>query len=743
MSEQILFTLYAIPGDEIIEENGARKTTLTFYAPNIRQARAMGSLKFLEQYPDADDEKFEIYVCETIKTTVHGAVDVWNETVLDEYDWDAEEKIMFRMEGTSEPVDFEKLSQTMKVAVLVKYMTTDITANMLPAALELTQDEANTFPGHIVEAITRTQSVASMYPERIMEAIKYVVEKCPTTKKWPEIKAQLTNWKNSLEDKPRAAPQDNGKAPGSGDPDRFALIIAFLVMGINPAKAGAKDVSNAKHIKDSRDAAWVAWHTTLVGIPGIFDLPESELYQLTLEGMKDLSLIKNNEARLAYVHKHFAGHELLPDYVPEVISIESEADTAEQEQEQEQEQETVTERQGPFYYRTPAGEVSRANKLAKLEAVIAQGCEEITREQYNELKNQPSRDDVSRQLAAQRGDYVEGISDPNDPRWVKTGEVKSLGNGIYSFNEMVNEPPKNPSQEVTPEVSEPSDDFRSVGARLEKDMDSKDSEARDNLTIWRSVMRTDPRFTKQLSGTGFEGTSINPEYMIMRATEIFGPIGNHWGYEILEDRMIPGAPFSEAIYDDKKFIGNRMLRDGDGTLLFEQNHSIKIRLWYRAKNGEGEVFVYGATPYMYKTKHGIKCDGEAQKKSLTDAIKKGLSLLGFSADVWLGLYDLPEYIAENSIEFDIKNASDKAEDVTRLRKELDEKFKLNTESMRSAVTPNEVSGIASSLTRVMGVHLKAAREKADHDYAKYLEGRLHRLEEIKVECLQKLKGDAA
>lgn len=207
--------------------------------------------------------------------------------------------------------------------------------------------------------------------------------------------------------------------------------------------------------------------------------------------------------------------------------------------------------------------------------------------------------------------------------------------------------------------------------------------------------------------------------------------------------MIPGVPFSEAIYEDKKFIGNRMLRDGDGTLLFEQNHSIKIRLWYRAKNGEGEVFVFGATPYMYKTKHGIKCDGEAQKKSLTDAIKKGLSLLGFSADVWLGLYDLPEYIAENSIEFDIKNASDKAEDVTRLRKELDEKFKLNTESMRSAVTPNEVSDIASSLTRVMAVHLKAAREKADHDYAKYLEGRLHRLEEIKVECLQKLKGDAA
>ncbi|WP_049053824.1 hypothetical protein [Klebsiella aerogenes] len=146
---------------------------------------------------------------------------------------------------------------------------------------------------------------------------------------------------------------------------------------------------------------------------------------------------------------------------------------------------------------------------------------------------------------------------------------------------------------------------------------------------------------------------------------------------------------------------------------------------------------------MFKTKHGIKCDGEAQKKSLTDALKKALSLLGFSADVWLGLYDTPEYQKENTIEFDIRNASDKAEDVTRLRKELDEKFKLNTESMRTAVTRNEVSGIASSLTRVMGVHLNSARSKGDNEYAKYLEGRLHRLEEVKAECLAKLQEKAA
>lgn len=94
----------------------------------------------------------------------------------------------------------------------------------------------------------------------------------------------------------------------------------------------------------------------------------------------------------------------------------------------------------------------------------------------------------------------------------------------------------------------------------------------------------------------------------------------------------------------------------------KQRKDQRIRLWYETENHDGSAISYGATPYMYKTKHGIKCDGEAQKKSLTDAIKKALSMLGFSADVWLGMYDRPEYVAEVGVEFGIKTASAKAED---------------------------------------------------------------------------------
>lgn len=54
--------------------------------------------------------------------------------------------------------------------------------------------------------------------------------------------------------------------------------------------------------------------------------------------------------------------------------------------------------------------------------------------------------DVGKQLAAARGEYVEGISDPNDPKWLKTETsqpaaepalVKNVGNGIFDVTALI------------------------------------------------------------------------------------------------------------------------------------------------------------------------------------------------------------------------------------------------------------------------------------------------------------------
>ncbi|WP_272692716.1 hypothetical protein [Providencia sp. PROV164] len=327
---------------------------------------------------------------------------------------------------------------------------------------------------------------------------------------------------------------------------------------------------------------------------------------------------------------------------------------------------------------------------------------------------------------------------PEQP--AKTGKPKRTSKKKYTPAKVEKEP--EPVVIETPAIAAPvateQDDFEQRAAVLDEVLNSGNT---NHLNIWKQVQRTDSRFTKPLDGMGFVGTSINSTYMFMRATEIFGPIGEGWGYEIIEEKMIDGKPLVEPVLDaHHKQVAMRFLRDGDGTLLFEQNHSIKIRFWYIIE-GEtrGEFESYGATPYRYQTKQGIRTDSEVIKKSLTDSIKKALSMLGFSSDVFMGMHDNPEYVASNKLEYEIKAASDNAEDATRIRKELDEKFTRHTETMRSAVTPNELRGITSTLTREISTHAKLAKQRGDSEYEKYLNGRLRRLNEIEKECLDQLK----
>lgn len=54
---------------------------------------------------------------------------------------------------------------------------------------------------------------------------------------------------------------------------------------------------------------------------------------------------------------------------------------------------------------------------------------------------QKKRPDANQVLAAERGEYVEGISDPSDPKWItedltkpKQPEVSNMGNGVFSIN---------------------------------------------------------------------------------------------------------------------------------------------------------------------------------------------------------------------------------------------------------------------------------------------------------------------
>lgn len=158
----------------------------------------------------------------------------------------------------------------------------------------------------------------------------------------------------------------------------------------------------------------------------------------------------------------------------------------------------------------------------------------------------------------------------------------------------------------------------------------------DNTALWQAVEKTDPNFTKSFTrGGGFKGTATNATYLARKATERFGPCGIGWGVEVLDEEIIEGAP---------------LLHEGV-VVAHDRIHKVRARLWYDFGGKRGQVEQFGQTQMVGKNSKGYYTDEEAPKKSLTDAMSKCLSLLGFSADIHMGLYDDNKYVAGLQAEF--------------------------------------------------------------------------------------------
>ena len=192
----------------------------------------------------------------------------------------------------------------------------------------------------------------------------------------------------------------------------------------------------------------------------------------------------------------------------------------------------------------------------------------------------------------------------------------------------------------------------------------------DGLELWRKVEKTDPGHTKQFSGKGgFKGTAISPMWLIKRATELWGPMGWKWGVRVIDQQVL----------------------DGDGT---EKLHVVMAEVFYPMPDGStGAVPCFGQTILCGRRKEGaFYLDEEAPKKSLTDALTKGLSWLGFAADVHMGLYDDVKYVNQVAKDFEEqerqKQAADARERHEKMKKEaaavLDGAAKQGTRALQTA-----------------------------------------------------------
>ncbi|EPS3712711.1 3'-5' exoribonuclease domain-containing protein, partial [Escherichia coli] len=404
---------------------------------------------------------------------------------------------------------FDKLSLEVQNAVLVKFGTCEnITVDMAIDAQELLQEDVATFDGHIVEALMKTPEINAMYPERKLFAIGWVKHKCKPGTKWPEIQAELRNWKKrqdaerketgkytSVVDLARAkANRQHTENPAEKIPPVTAAIhreykqtwktldreLAYYLWP-GDADAGNIDGSILRWAKNeviARDREdWKRISASMRKQPDALRYSRQTIFGLVRE--RPIDIHKDPVALNKYITEYLttkgvfedegrnqSATDTLSSPVPETDAVE----TAIQDNEKTEckvEVESSVEREGPFYFlfSDKDGEkYGRANKLSGLNKALAAGATEITKEEYFARKNgtysgsqqntgasdtiaQPepvkvtadevnkimqaaniSQPDADKLLAVSRGEFVAGISDPNDPKWVKEIETRDSVN---------------------------------------------------------------------------------------------------------------------------------------------------------------------------------------------------------------------------------------------------------------------------------------------------------------------------
>lgn len=223
----------------------------------------------------------------------------------------------------------------------------------------------------------------------------------------------------------------------------------------------------------------------------------------------------------------------------------------------------------------------------------------------------------------------------------------------------------------------------------------------DHLKLWREVDTTPTTAIKlDQNVDGQSITTLDAMYVIEQATKLFGPMGIGWGYRIEDERYDIGAPILGA---KGELIAN------------EQTHTIRLALWYRWNGERGEVTQFGHTRAVYRTGTGKwKTDGEAPKKSVTDAIKKCLSLLGFAADVYYGKFDKKDYIDAQQTATRLAVAEDQDAELERCRDEYREWLRRESDTLRNKIPhPKSISLAAERVLERIADKASMARMEPD------------------------------
>ena len=140
----------------------------------------------------------------------------------------------------------------------------------------------------------------------------------------------------------------------------------------------------------------------------------------------------------------------------------------------------------------------------------------------------------------------------------------------------------------------------------------KENVSADNIALYDQLRDVPKEAQKNFNNGRFSGTDINPMWRIKRLTEIFGPCGFGWYYEVV-NRSIEKSTDNITLCT---FIGVNLFVKRDGE-------------WSKPIYGEG-----GNTFCTTNKYEKIITTDEAYKMALTDAVGNAAKQLGLGDDVW-------------------------------------------------------------------------------------------------------------
>ncbi|EEZ0549434.1 exodeoxyribonuclease VIII [Escherichia coli] len=224
------------------------------------------------------------------------------------------------------------------------------------------------------------------------------------------------------------------------------IAAATLPMDFNIYEIPGSVYRRAKEVVRKKESPFKEWSAALRAIPGILDYSRAAIFALIrsahpefyhypgrLQGYINAYLTETDHENPTEETLAAARHTPEKDILEEVnreLAAKRETEEEKNNEEKSQPSDAMADEQATAETMEPDTTEHRQDtqSLDSQKQVAPVNQEKVTADEVNKIMQAVSQPDANQLLAASRGEFVEGISDPNDPKWVKGIETRDSVN---------------------------------------------------------------------------------------------------------------------------------------------------------------------------------------------------------------------------------------------------------------------------------------------------------------------------